>query len=128
MGPRSSVLDTSPIVRGSTPREALSTTVDLAELADELGFHRYWVPEHHGMRGVASAAPAVLVAHLAAVTSRLRVGPAAVARGLQAVLDETGTPELMITSPIHHHADRRRSYEPVVSLAPDLTVTPPRPS
>jgi alkanesulfonate monooxygenase SsuD/methylene tetrahydromethanopterin reductase-like flavin-dependent oxidoreductase (luciferase family) len=74
MGLRLSVLDTSPIVQGSTPREALRNTVDLAELAEELGFHRYWVPEHHGMRGVASSAPAVLVAHLAAVTERLRVG------------------------------------------------------
>ncbi|MEV6711063.1 LLM class flavin-dependent oxidoreductase [Lentzea sp. NPDC051208] len=74
MGLRLSVLDTSPIVQGSTPREALRNTVDLAELAEELGFHRYWVPEHHGMRGVAGCAPAVLVAHLAAVTERLRVG------------------------------------------------------
>ncbi|MFD4639920.1 LLM class flavin-dependent oxidoreductase [Lentzea sp. NPDC058436] len=71
---RLSVLDTSPIVQGSTPREALRDTADLAELAEELGFHRYWVPEHHGMRGVASSAPAVLVAHLASITSRLRVG------------------------------------------------------
>ncbi|MCP2197980.1 LLM class flavin-dependent oxidoreductase [Lentzea flava] len=74
MGIRLSVLDTSPIVQGSTPREALHNTIDLAELAEELGFHRYWVPEHHGMRGVASSAPAVLVGHLATVTSRLRVG------------------------------------------------------
>ncbi|MCR3752613.1 MsnO8 family LLM class oxidoreductase [Lentzea californiensis] len=74
MGLRLSVLDTSPVVRGSTPREALRNTTDLAELAEELGFHRYWVPEHHGMRGVASSAPAVLVAHLAAVTERLRIG------------------------------------------------------
>lgn len=74
MGLRLSVLDTSPIVQGSTPREALRNTVDLAELAEELGFHRYWVPEHHGMRGVASAAPAVLVGHLATATERLRVG------------------------------------------------------
>ncbi|MDX3661366.1 LLM class flavin-dependent oxidoreductase [Streptomyces sp. ID05-26A] len=302
MGLRLSVLDTSPIVRGSTPREALHNTADLAELAEELGFHRYWVPEHHGMRGVAGTAPAVLVAHLAAVTSRLRVGsggvllpnhaplvvaeqfgtlaalhpgridlgvgrapgspPSAVAslrrtdrpyrdqleelrtlldpaattavpvrggnvpelwllgsspdtaglaaalgvpfafarhlspaltcaadlvsvavicaddderaewlagpirtkvrsrqdgtrillpsphdtsalpddgrvlvggpdkitRELQSVLDETGTPELMITSPIYHHADRRHSYELIAALAPDLTVTPPTPS
>ncbi len=69
-----SVLDTSPVVRGSTPREALRNTADLAELAEDLGFHRYWVPEHHGMRGVASSSPAVLVAHLAALTSRLRIG------------------------------------------------------
>ncbi|WP_434445603.1 LLM class flavin-dependent oxidoreductase [Lentzea sp. E54] len=74
MGLRLSVLDTSPIVQGSTPREALRNTIDLAELAEELRFHRYWVPEHHGMRGVASSAPAVLAGQLAAVTSRLRVG------------------------------------------------------
>ncbi|WP_086665994.1 LLM class flavin-dependent oxidoreductase [Lentzea kentuckyensis] len=74
MGIRLSVLDTSPIVQGSTPRQALLNTTDLAELAEELGFHRYWVPEHHGMRGVASSSPAVLAGHLASVTERLRVG------------------------------------------------------
>ena len=74
MGIRLSVLDTSPIVQGSTPRQALRNTTDLAELAEELGFHRYWVPEHHGMRGVASSSPAVLAGHLASVTERLRVG------------------------------------------------------
>ncbi|GAA3438550.1 LLM class flavin-dependent oxidoreductase [Kutzneria kofuensis] len=74
MGVRVSVLDTSPIVRGSTAREALRNTLDLAILADELGFHRYWVPEHHGMRGVASSAPAVVVGRLAAATERIRVG------------------------------------------------------
>lgn len=71
---RISVLDTSPIVQGSTPRQALHNTVDLAMLADVLGYHRYWVPEHHGMRGVASSAPAVLVGHLANATQHLRVG------------------------------------------------------
>jgi luciferase family oxidoreductase group 1 len=73
-GVRLSVLDTSPIVQGSTPRQALHNTVDLAVLADTLGYHRYWVPEHHGMRGVASCAPAVLVGHLACATQQLRVG------------------------------------------------------
>lgn len=68
------MLDTSPIVRGSTPRQALLNTVDLARLADALGYHRHWVPEHHGMRGVASSAPAVLVGHLANATERIRVG------------------------------------------------------
>ncbi|WP_232667512.1 LLM class flavin-dependent oxidoreductase [Pseudonocardia sp. TRM90224] len=71
---RLSVLDTSPIVEGSTPRQALQNTVDLAVLADELGYYRYWVPEHHSMRGVASTSPAVLVGHLANATRRLRVG------------------------------------------------------
>jgi luciferase family oxidoreductase group 1 len=71
---RLSVLDTSPIVQGCTPKQALHNTVDLAVLADSLGYHRYWVPEHHGMRGVASSAPAVLVGHLANATRHLRVG------------------------------------------------------
>lgn len=71
---RLSVLDTSPIVAGSTARQALANTLDLAVLADELGYHRYWVPEHHGMRGVASAAPAVVAGRLAAATHRIRVG------------------------------------------------------
>lgn len=69
-----SVLDTSPVVAGSTPRQALHDTADLAVTADALGYHRYWVPEHHGMRGVAGSAPAVVVAHLASVTRHLRVG------------------------------------------------------
>jgi luciferase family oxidoreductase group 1 len=69
-----SVLDTSPIMSGASAREALQNTVDLARLADDLGFHRYWVPEHHSMRGVASAAPAVVVGQLAAATRRIRVG------------------------------------------------------
>jgi len=73
-GVRLSVLDTAPIVQGATPRQALGNTVDLAVAVDGLGYHRYWVPEHHGMRGVASSAPAVLVGHLANVTGRLRVG------------------------------------------------------
>jgi luciferase family oxidoreductase group 1 len=71
---RISVLDTSPIVEGSTARQALENTVDLACLADRLGYHRYWVPEHHSMRGVASTSPEVIIGHLACVTQQIRVG------------------------------------------------------
>lgn len=69
-----SVLDTSPIVQGSTAAIALHNTVALAQLTDELGYHRYWVPEHHSMRGVASAAPAVLAGQIASRTRSIRVG------------------------------------------------------
>ncbi|MGW0895288.1 LLM class flavin-dependent oxidoreductase [Saccharopolyspora sp. NPDC002578] len=69
-----SVLDTSPIVAGSSPQQALHRTLDLAALTDEIGYHRYWVPEHHGMRGVACAEPAVLAGAIASATARLRVG------------------------------------------------------
>ncbi|MCF7547359.1 LLM class flavin-dependent oxidoreductase [Pseudonocardia sp. WMMC193] len=69
-----SILDTVPIVEGSTAREALANTADLARQADLLGFRRYWVPEHHGMPGVAGAATSVIIEHLASATERIRVG------------------------------------------------------
>lgn len=56
-----SVLDTAPITQRSNARKALCNSVELAQLVDDLGYHRYWVPEHYGMSGVASAAPAVVV-------------------------------------------------------------------
>jgi luciferase family oxidoreductase group 1 len=69
-----SVLDLAPVAAGSTATEALRASTELARRAEELGFRRHWVAEHHGMPGVASSSPAVLVAHLAAATSRIRVG------------------------------------------------------
>ncbi|MFE7745681.1 LLM class flavin-dependent oxidoreductase [Nocardia sp. NPDC057455] len=71
---RISVLDTVPITRGSNARVALHDSVALAQLVDDLGYYRYWVPEHHGMPGVASAAPAVVAERVASVTRRIRVG------------------------------------------------------
>ena len=69
-----SVLDLAPVVSGSTTAVALGNSVQLAQLAEGRGYTRYWVAEHHNMPGIASSAPAVLIAHLASVTSRLRVG------------------------------------------------------
>jgi luciferase family oxidoreductase group 1 len=69
-----SVLDLVPIASGSTPTRALAASTALARRADALGFTRYWVAEHHGMPGVGSSSPAVLIAHLAAATGRIRVG------------------------------------------------------
>ena len=71
---RVSVLDQSPIAEGSTGAQALRNTVDLARLADELGFHRYWVAEHHGGPMLAGASPEVLIGPIAAATTALRVG------------------------------------------------------
>src|SRR5262249_14983473 len=72
--PRLSVLDQSPIPEGSTGSDALHNTLDLAKLADSLGYERYWVAEHHGTPGLASAAPEVLIGPIAAATARIRVG------------------------------------------------------
>jgi luciferase family oxidoreductase group 1 len=71
---RVSVLDQSPIAAGSSPAEALRNSLDLARLADGLGYHRYWVAEHHGTPGLACAAPEVLIGPIAAATERIRVG------------------------------------------------------
>src|SRR2546421_2546199 len=71
---RLSVLDQSPIPEGSTGADALHNTLDLAIAADELGYHRYWVAEHHGGPMLASAGPEVLIGPIAAATQRLRVG------------------------------------------------------
>jgi len=69
-----SVLDLVPIGPGSTATAALAASTALARRVDELGYTRYWVAEHHGMPGIGSSSPAVLIAHLAGVTSRIRVG------------------------------------------------------
>jgi luciferase family oxidoreductase group 1 len=71
---RVSVLDQSPISEGSTGADALRNTIDLAQLADELGYHRYWVAEHHGGPMLASASPEALIGPIAAATSAIRVG------------------------------------------------------
>ncbi|TYK52295.1 LLM class flavin-dependent oxidoreductase [Actinomadura decatromicini] len=69
-----SVLDLAPVVSGSTSGQALRNTLDLARHAERLGFHRYWLAEHHAMPGIASSATAVLIGQVAAATSALRVG------------------------------------------------------
>src|SRR3954468_19074493 len=72
--PRLSVLDLSPVGRGRTPADALNASLELARNVERLGFHRYWVAEHHNMPGIASSSPPVLIAHLAAGTSTIRLG------------------------------------------------------
>ncbi len=71
---RLSVLDQSPVSEGFTAADALHNTLDLAQLTDELGYHRYWVAEHHGGPMLASAAPEVLIGPIAGATNRIRVG------------------------------------------------------
>ncbi|MGE3297764.1 MAG: LLM class flavin-dependent oxidoreductase, partial [Porticoccaceae bacterium] len=69
-----SVLDLAPIRADGDAPSALRDSLDLARCAEELGYTRFWVAEHHNMDGIASSAPAVLIAHLAAGTTRLRLG------------------------------------------------------
>ncbi len=69
-----SVLDLSPVPQGTTVSKALANTLDLARHAESLGFHRYWLAEHHNMPGIASAATTVVIGHVAAGTQKIRVG------------------------------------------------------
>ena len=69
-----SVLDLSPITQGSHAGQALHNSLDLARRAEDLGYNRYWVAEHHNMAGIASAATAVVIAHIAGGTEVIRVG------------------------------------------------------
>ena len=69
-----SVLDLSPIIEGKSAADAFRNTLDLARHAERWGYHRYWMAEHHNMPGIASAATAVVIAHVAGGTERIRVG------------------------------------------------------
>jgi luciferase family oxidoreductase group 1 len=71
---RLGVLDQAPIAAGSTGADALRSSIDLARLADDLGYHRYWVAEHHGTPMLACASPEALIAPIACATTRIRVG------------------------------------------------------
>ncbi|WP_153504082.1 MsnO8 family LLM class oxidoreductase [Cumulibacter manganitolerans] len=89
-----SVLDLAPVSDGAEPAQALRNTIDLARHAERLGYHRYWVAEHHFTPGVASSSPAVLTALIASATSRIRVGSGAVLAGnttAAAVLEQFAT-------------------------------------
>lgn len=74
MTPPLSVLDLVPIKSGFGPSEALAESLELAQHVERLGYHRYWVAEHHNMPGVASSATSVVIGHLAGGTSTIRVG------------------------------------------------------
>src|SRR3954462_8439507 len=69
-----SVLEQSPVSEGSTGAEALRNTLDLARLADQLGYPRYWLAEHHGGAMLAGPSPEVLIGPIAMATERIRVG------------------------------------------------------
>ena len=71
---RLSVLDLAFVRRGATPADALRNTLELAQHSERLGYHRFWLAEHHNMSGIASAATSIVIAHVAAGTRTIRVG------------------------------------------------------
>ena len=115
-----SILDLSPIVEGGTAAEALQRTLDLARHAERLGYHRYWVAEHHNMPGIASAATAVVIGHIAAGTSTIRVGSGGVMLPNHAPLviaEQFGTLESLFPGRIDLGLGRAPGTDPLTARA-----------
>jgi luciferase family oxidoreductase group 1 len=115
-----SVLDLSPIVAGSTAAVALRNTLDLARHAERWGYRRFWLAEHHGMPGIASAATSVVIAHVAGGTSTIRVGAGGIMLPNHAPLviaEQFGTLESLFPGRIDLGLGRAPGSDPVVARA-----------
>jgi luciferase family oxidoreductase group 1 len=115
-----SVLDLAPVTAGSTPAQALANSTDLAQHVERLGFHRMWVAEHHNMVSIASSSPAVLIAHLAAHTSTLRLGSGGVMlpnHAALAVAEQFGMLEALHPGRIDLGIGRAPGTDPVTAAA-----------
>jgi len=118
--PPLSVLDLSPIVEGGTPAQSLRNSLDLARHAERLGYHRFWVAEHHGIPGVASAATAVVIAHVAGGTSTIRAGAGGIMLPNHAPLliaEQFGTLEALFPGRIDLGLGRAPGSDPVTARA-----------
>jgi luciferase family oxidoreductase group 1 len=115
-----SILDLAPVVQGSTVAESLARTLELARLAERLGYRRYWLAEHHNMPGIASAATAVVIAHVAAGTSTIRVGSGGVMLPNHAPLviaEQFGTLESLFPGRIDLGLGRAPGTDPLTARA-----------
>ena len=115
-----SVLDLSPVTSGSSGSEALRNSLDLAALADRLGYTRYWLAEHHNLASIASAAPEIMIGRLATRTRRLRVGSGGVMLPNHAplmVAERFKVLEALFPGRIDLGIGRAPGTDPVTSLA-----------
>ncbi len=115
-----SVLDLSPIVEGGSAAEALAHSLDLAQHAERWGFHRFWLAEHHNMPGIASAATAVVIGHVAAGTRTIRVGSGGVMLPNHAPLviaEQFGTLESLFPGRIDLGIGRAPGTDPATARA-----------
>ena len=115
-----SVLDLSPITDGGTPAQSFRNTLDLARHAERWGYNRYWLAEHHGMPGIASAATAVLIGHVAGGTSTIRVGAGGIMlpnHSPLVVAEQFGTLESLYPGRIDLGLGRAPGSDPLTSRA-----------
>ena len=115
-----SILDLAPVGRGSTPADALRNSIDLVQEVERLGYRRHWVAEHHNMPGIASSSPPVLLAHLASVTSTIRLGSGGVMlpnHAALAVAEQFGMLEALHPGRIDLGIGRAPGTDPVTAAA-----------
>ncbi len=115
-----SILDLAPIPQGASAAQALANTRDLARKADGWGYHRYWLAEHHNMPGIASAATAVVIGHVAGVTQRMRVGAGGIMLPNHAPLviaEQFGTLDALFPGRIDLGIGRAPGTDPVTARA-----------
>jgi alkanesulfonate monooxygenase SsuD/methylene tetrahydromethanopterin reductase-like flavin-dependent oxidoreductase (luciferase family) len=125
------ILDLAPIVSGGTASQALRNSLDLARRAEAAGYHRHWVAEHHFTPGVASSAPMLLIGQIAAATSAIRVGSAAVQTGHQtplAIVEQFGILDALFAGRIDLGLGRsgQRRSEAIAELARKRDPNRPR--
>jgi luciferase family oxidoreductase group 1 len=115
-----SILDLCPIADGGSASQSLRNSLDLAQNAEEWGFNRFWLAEHHGMPGIASAATAVLIGQVAAATSRIRVGAGGIMLPNHAplvVAEQFGTLEALFPGRIDLGLGRAPGTDPATARA-----------
>jgi luciferase family oxidoreductase group 1 len=121
-----SVLDLSPINQGSTAAQSLRNSLSLAQHTEQLGFGRFWLAEHHNMTGIASAATSVVIAHIAAGTSRIRVGAGGIMLPNHAPLviaEQFGTLESLFPRRIDLGLGRAPGSDPLTARALRRTLS-----
>lgn len=129
--PPFSILDLAPVAAGSTVGESLRHSVDLVREAERLGYHRVWYAEHHGMVGIASAATAVVIAHMAGATREIRVGAGGVMlpnHSPYIIAEQFGTLEALFPGRIDLGLGRAPGTDPATAraLRRDLASGPER--
>src|SRR6516164_3385776 len=115
-----SVLDLSPIVQGGTPAQAFRLTLELAQHAERLGYTRFWLAEHHNMPGIGSAATAVLIGHVGAGTSHIRIGAGGIMLPNHAplqVAEQFGTLESLFPGRVDLGVGRAPGTDPMTAHA-----------
>jgi luciferase family oxidoreductase group 1 len=115
-----SVLDLSPIVQGGDAAQAFRHSRDLAQHAEQWGYQRFWLAEHHGMPGIASAATSIVIAHVAAGTSRIRVGAGGIMlpnHSPLVVAEQFGTLETLFPGRIDLALGRAPGTDPLTARA-----------